>query len=142
MFEVGKAAAIAQTIIQTYEAAQGAFKAFAFIPIIGPALGAAAAAAAIVAGMARVQAIRGVSFTGGGGAGVGTGVFPVNPTTGLPATSQFPNQQAAPAASGPTTHVHIHTSGKIQRDALEEIALGLSELTEDGFPTIFTVEPT
>lgn len=53
-----KAAAIAQTIIQTYLGAQQAFTALSSIPLVGPALGAAAAAAAIAGGMARVSAIR------------------------------------------------------------------------------------
>lgn len=53
-----KAAAIAQTIIQTYLGAQQAFTALSSIPFVGPALGAAAAAAAIAGGMARVSAIR------------------------------------------------------------------------------------
>lgn len=65
MFEVGKAAAIAQTVLSTYEGAQKAFSSLAGIPIVGPALGAAAAGAAIAAGVARVQAIRSQSFGGG-----------------------------------------------------------------------------
>ena len=44
----GKAAAIAAATISTYQSAQDSYKALAGIPIIGPALGAAAAAAAIV----------------------------------------------------------------------------------------------
>lgn len=56
--KIGKAAAIAQAIVQTYTAANSAYAAMASIPYIGPALGAAAAAAAIVAGMANVKAIR------------------------------------------------------------------------------------
>jgi hypothetical protein len=55
---VGKAAAIAQAIINTYQAATEAYKAMAGIYAIGPVLGAAAAAAAIAAGMANVAAIR------------------------------------------------------------------------------------
>lgn len=55
---VGKAAAIAQAIINTYQAATEAYKAMAGIYAIGPYLGAAAAAAAIAAGMANVAAIR------------------------------------------------------------------------------------
>ena len=42
---------------KTYEGAQLAFTALAGIPYIGPALGLAAAAAAIVAGLARVSMI-------------------------------------------------------------------------------------
>lgn len=66
MFEIGKAAAIGQTVIETYAGAQKAFTALAGIPIVGPALGAAAAGAAILSGVARVQAIRSQSFGGGG----------------------------------------------------------------------------
>lgn len=66
MFEIGKAAAIGQTVMETYAGAQKAFSALAGIPIVGPALGAAAAGAAILSGVARVQAIRSQSFGGGG----------------------------------------------------------------------------
>lgn len=58
MFEAMKAFAIAETIIQTYRAAMGSYAALAPIPVVGPALGAAAAAAAIIAGLARVEQIR------------------------------------------------------------------------------------
>lgn len=53
-----KASAIAQTIIQTYQGAQQAFTAMSAIPVVGPALGVAAAAAAVAGGMARVASIR------------------------------------------------------------------------------------
>jgi hypothetical protein len=69
-FEIAKAAAIAETTINTYKAATGAYSALAPIPVIGPALGVAAAAAAIAAGMANVQAISKQQFgssSGGGG---------------------------------------------------------------------------
>lgn len=65
MFEVGKAAAIGETVIQTYRAAQGAYAALAHIPVIGPGLGAAAAFAATLAGVARVQQIKSQQFGGG-----------------------------------------------------------------------------
>lgn len=65
MFKVAKAAAVAQTIIETYAAAQKAYSAMASIPYVGPALGIAAAGAAIGAGMARVSAIRSQSMGGG-----------------------------------------------------------------------------
>lgn len=58
MLAVAKAAAIAQTIIQTYQGAQQAFTAMSSIPYVGPALGVAAAAAAVAGGMARVASIR------------------------------------------------------------------------------------
>jgi len=80
-FEIGKKAAIAQTIISTYTSAVEAFKALAGIPVVGPALGATAAAAAVTFGLSQVSAIKSQSF-GGGTASVG--VFPASPNTGLP----------------------------------------------------------
>ena len=53
----GKAAAIASATISTFESAQSSYNSLAGIPIIGPVLGAAAAGAAIVSGMAQVKAI-------------------------------------------------------------------------------------
>lgn len=65
-----KAIAIAQTIMKTYESATSAYASMAGIPVVGPALGAAAAGAAIAAGMANVAAIRSApsagSFSSGG----------------------------------------------------------------------------
>lgn len=54
---VGKAAAIAQTTIDTYTSAVAAYKSMAGIPIVGPALGAVAAAAAIKMGLDNVKRI-------------------------------------------------------------------------------------
>jgi hypothetical protein len=56
----GKAAAIAAVTIDTYMSATSAFKSLAGIPIVGPVLGAVAAAAAIVAGLKNVKAIMAV----------------------------------------------------------------------------------
>ena len=53
----GKAAAIASATISTFESANSSYSSLAGIPIIGPALGALAAGAAIVSGMAQVKAI-------------------------------------------------------------------------------------
>lgn len=61
---IGKAAAIAQTVINTYQSATSAYAAMAGIPYIGPALGVAAAAAAIAAGMANVSAIKNQNVAG------------------------------------------------------------------------------
>jgi DNA repair exonuclease SbcCD ATPase subunit len=53
----GKAAAIAATTISTFQSAQDSYKSLAGIPIVGPALGIAAAGAAIVSGIATVKKI-------------------------------------------------------------------------------------
>ena len=65
-FDAWKAFATAQAIIDTYGAANKAYHAMAGIPYIGPALGIAAAAAAIAAGMANVHAIQSTQAAHGG----------------------------------------------------------------------------
>ena len=65
MAAVGKAAAIATATVDTYKAANAAYSAMAGIPIVGPALGAAAAAAAIATGLMNVGKIVGVQFAVG-----------------------------------------------------------------------------
>ena len=61
-FEIGKKAAAGQAIIDTIASAQAAFKSLAGIPIVGPGLGIAAAGAATLAGMMRLQQINSTSF--------------------------------------------------------------------------------
>ena len=53
----GKAFAIAKATIDTYQSAVAAYKSLAGIPVIGPALGAIAAAAAVASGIATVKKI-------------------------------------------------------------------------------------
>ena len=82
---VGKAAAIAETTINTYASATAAYNALAGIPIVGPVLGIAAAAAAIAAGLANVRNIMKVKtgekgysaggFTGPGGKNEPAGII-------------------------------------------------------------------
>jgi len=55
--KAGKAAAIAQTTIDTYQSAVSAFKSLAGIPIVGPVLGGIAAGAAIASGFKAVKQI-------------------------------------------------------------------------------------
>lgn len=52
-----KAAKIAETTITTYQSATSAFNSLSGIPIVGPALGAAAAALAVVTGLKNIQRI-------------------------------------------------------------------------------------
>lgn len=74
-FKVMQAVKIAETGVNTYSAAMGAYNAMASIPYIGPALGIAAAAAAIASGAKQVKQIKkmkpGGSVSGGGGVGGG-----------------------------------------------------------------------
>lgn len=68
----GKAAAVASALISTYQGAQDSYKSLSGIPIIGPALGFAAAAAATVAGLANVKAITSTKTPQTAGMGGGT----------------------------------------------------------------------
>lgn len=60
----GKATAVASATISTYEAAVSAFKSMSGIPIFGPALGAAAATAAVGMGVANVKEILSTKVPG------------------------------------------------------------------------------
>ena len=66
---VGKAAAIASATIDTYQSATASYNSLAGIPIIGPALGFAAAGAAIASGVKTVKQISSTKIPKGGGGG-------------------------------------------------------------------------
>tara|TARA_R110000803_G_scaffold52326_1_gene107699 strand:- start:5637 stop:7982 length:2346 start_codon:yes stop_codon:yes gene_type:complete len=72
-----KAAAISETVINTYASATAAFKAMAGIPVIGPIAAAAASAAALASGFANVASIasakRGGVMKAKRGAAIGSG---------------------------------------------------------------------
>lgn len=106
---IGKAAAIAQATINTYTAATGAYSALASIPYVGPFLGIAAAAAAIVAGLANVQQIRstnygayqyGGGFTVGGQGSTDSQNVSFRATPGERVSIHTPNQARALEQSG------------------------------------------
>ena len=61
-FEIQKAANIAQATIDTYTSAVSAYRSLAGIPVVGPALGVAAAAAAITAGLMNIKQIASTKF--------------------------------------------------------------------------------
>ena len=97
-FEINKAASIASAIIDTYTAAQGAYKSQMAIPTPdAPVRAAIAAGLAIAQGLARVATIKKTQFQskdvgGGGGGGGGTPPAPeLTPITGgsLPDEQQF-----------------------------------------------------
>lgn len=78
----GKAAAVASATIDTYKAANAAYSSLAGIPIVGPGLGAAAATAAIVAGIANVKNILSVDTLS---SAAGSNISPATPTVSTPA---------------------------------------------------------
>jgi len=90
MFEIGKAAALAQAVVDGYAAVVGAYKVGASIG--GPALGAAYGAAAALATAQQINSIRSQSFGGGGGGGAaGSATQTVNAET-TPVQSQQASQ--------------------------------------------------
>lgn len=60
---VGKAAAIAETTIATYQSATAAYKALAGIPVVGPTLGFVAAGLAVTSGLLNVSKIASTKTT-------------------------------------------------------------------------------
>lgn len=87
---IGKAAAIAETTINTYRSATAAYAALAGVPVVGPVLGIAAAAAAVAAGISNVKKILAVKIPGGDSGG--------SPPTAI--SSSQPAQRVFAQASG------------------------------------------
>ena len=89
---VGKAAAIAQTTIDTYQSATAAYKSVVGIPFVGPALAPIAAGVAVAAGLANIKKIVSTKTPGNKSAGAPAGVqVPTapafDPTTALQASA-------------------------------------------------------
>jgi len=66
---LGKTLAVAQATISMIQGAVSSYTSLAPIPIVGPALGAVAAGAAVVSGIANIKKIVSVQVPGGGGGG-------------------------------------------------------------------------
>ena len=79
--EVNKAMALWQIAQDTRSAAMAAYKALAGIPIVGPGLGAAAAAAAIAFGAMQAKAVMSDAGPSGGGPAASPSVQPIAPVT-------------------------------------------------------------
>lgn len=81
----GKLLASGQALIDTYQSAVSSYNSMSGIPVVGPALGGVAAAAAVASGLATVKKINEVPVIGGGGGGSGaTGSAPPTPTIAPP----------------------------------------------------------
>ena len=68
-FEKNKKLQLANAYIQMFQSAISAFSSMAAIPVVGPALGAVAAAAAIALGIANINKIKSTEYQGAAGAG-------------------------------------------------------------------------
>lgn len=135
-FEIGKVAAIAEATINSYQAAVKAYQSLAGIPIVGPAMGAAAAAAAIAFGMAQVQRIRAQSFTGGGAAGGAVPSYPASPITGEPVGTPGGDIGPAPPVqlqAAPRQEVNIQVRGTIfDAETVRQLMESINEQLGDG----------
>ena len=75
-FEKNKKLQIANATIQMFQSAISAFASMAAIPVVGPALGAVAAAAAIAMGIANISKIKSTEYQGAAGAAASEGKAP------------------------------------------------------------------
>ncbi len=107
MFKAMKAFAIAETVIQTYRAAQGAYAALSNIPYVGPALGVAAAAAALAAGMARVAQISSMEPGGSGSMSAGGLAGSASYQPGAPSAYTMPERVSQDARPVQNVNVYI-----------------------------------
>lgn len=141
MAAVGKAAATAQATIATYKSANEAYSALAGIPIVGPALAVAAAAAAIAAGLQNVAQINSVQLahgglvkavTGGVPAVIGEGgsdeaVLPLDNARAMRRIGGAIAQENGGLGGGATINVNINASG-----GLTPFLAELTEATQNG----------
>lgn len=123
LFEIGKAAAISNALIDAYAAITGSYKVGARIG--GPPLGAAYAAASAAATFAQISAIRSQSYGGGGGGASGGGS----------ATSNINEQSAPVARQQPVerTVANVNLVGDVfSRQTIIGLIEQMNELGDDG----------
>ena len=97
--KIGDAAAKARIVTDTATAAMASFQSLAGIPIVGPALGAAAAAAAVAAGAVQLQQV-GKSTVGGGPTQGGPGDVSVGNVGGIATPNMPTSGQSRPMMAG------------------------------------------
>lgn len=115
-FEIGKKAAIAQALVNTYLAVASGLATTPFFP-----LGIIMGAAALAVGISNVNRIRSQQFQGGGAGGGSVPTFSANPNTGLPTGTPggdggLPSSQLPPP---PTSAVPVQrvTNVNIESDS-------------------------
>lgn len=125
---VQKAQGIAQATIATYQMANDAYKALAGIPIVGPVLAAAAAAAAIAYGLSNVAQISGVKLaegglvkavTGGVPAVIGEGgsdeaVLPLDDSQAMRRIGGAIAEQSGGAMGGVVVNINVQATGGVE----------------------------
>jgi hypothetical protein len=108
---IGKAFAVAQTTIDTISSSMKAFNALADIPVVGPALGAIAAAAAIARGVKAVKDIVSVQVpgkgSGGGSSSIPSTAAPSAPVTPARVSTTFTGAQASSTGTATSTRAYV-----------------------------------
>jgi hypothetical protein len=128
MFEVGKIAAYAQTVVNTAEAAMSAFKFGTAIG--GPVVGAAFAATAVAAGMVQLQTIQSTSFGGGGSPSSGGGGSPS--VSGAPMPGEL-NNRGIPSMQGTGKTIVVNLQGSRFSDTdVRDLIDQINEQQADG----------
>ena len=128
MFQVGKAAAIANALISGYEAVVHSYNAGARIG--GPPVGAAFAATAAAATAAQIGQIRKQSFGGGGSPVAYSGGLPAtNTTTGGGMGAVNPN---ANSGGQRTISINLVGGGMFSAEQIRELIGKINEQTGDG----------
>lgn len=134
-FEIGKKAAIAQAGVSMLLGATQAFSALSSIPIVGPALGTAAAAAAIAAGMMNIRQIKAQKFQGGGG--VGNAGAPAAPTATQTLGGQFDQgTDAVPRSLNGKSFILSAGERVVQPEANKDLTGFLREQRGGGSPNV------
>ena len=132
---VGKAAAIAQTTIDTYVSAQSAYKSLVGIPVVGPGLAVAAAGAAVATGLKNIAGIKKVSTNVSGGGG-GGGISIASPSASSGISANIPSPTAG-ATAGQNFGAAIVTSGNQQQAAAAQATqAGLERALENAPPVL------
>jgi hypothetical protein len=126
MFELNKAATLANALLKGHESIVNAYE-FG-TEIGGPYVGAAMAALAGAAVFAQINQIRSTQFNGGGG-----GAAPSAAGTAAPPVSVVQNQAAGNSASNNNQSTVIHFSGNSdERRLIRRFVDTLNENTRDG----------
>jgi len=114
-FEKNKKTQIALAYINTFQSAVSAFASMASIPVVGPVLGAIAAAAAIVAGLANVAKIKASTYEGSNAGGGASAAAAPKMTMAVPEQPKAPTQEKSTvSAEGGIGSIINKSSNKVE----------------------------
>ena len=113
-FNIQKGMQIANATIDTFKAANSAYSSLAPIPIVGPALGAVAAAGAVASGIMNVKKIMATKFDeGGGGSAPGASAAPEAPNLSAPIPPSLFGPEQVGAEGGNTEQMGERQGGTV-----------------------------